>query len=202
MVVESPASDKLRNVGSKAGKQNVKLYYKKDMKAKKLIRNLLIIMILISNISCDQISKNIVRQKIEYNTQINIISKYLILTKVENTGAFLGLGESIPRPIYILLMIVLPLIVIGYALYYLMKRNNVSKLLIIGISFAVGGGLGNILDRILYGSVTDFLYFDFVLFHTGIVNIADISVTIGFFMIMIEFYINRRELISPAANNG
>jgi len=172
------------------------------MKAKKLIRNLLIIMILISNISCDQISKNIVRQKIEYNTQINIISKYLILTKVENTGAFLGLGESIPRPIYILLMIVLPLIVIGYALYYLMKRNNVSKLLIIGISFAVGGGLGNILDRILYGSVTDFLYFDFVLFHTGIVNIADISVTIGFFMIMIEFYINRRELISPAANNG
>ena len=171
------------------------------MKAKKLIRNLLIIMILISNISCDQISKNIVRQKIEYNTQINIISKYLILTKVENTGAFLGLGESIPRPIYILLMIVLPLIVIGYALYYLMKRNNVSKLLIIGISFAVGGGLGNILDRILYGSVTDFLYFDFVLFHTGIVNIADISVTIGFFMIMIEFYINRRELISPAANN-
>ena len=148
---------------------------------------------LISNISCDQISKNIVRQKIEYNTQINVIGKYLILNKVENTGAFLGLGNSIPRPIYKLLMILLPLIVMGYALYFLMKSNNVSKLLIIGISFAIGGGLGNIYDRILYGSVTDFLYFDFVLFHTGIVNMADISVTIGFFMIVYEFYINRRE---------
>ncbi len=165
------------------------------MKAKRVIRNIFIIAILISNIGCDQISKDIVRQKIEYNTQINVISKYLILTKVENTGAFLGLGKSIPRPIYILLMIVLPLLVIGYALYYLMKRNNVSKLLIFGISFAAGGGLGNICDRILYGSVTDFLYFDFVLFHTGIVNMADISVTIGFFLIMYEFYINRRKII-------
>lgn len=165
------------------------------MKTKRVLRNFLIVVILISNISCDQISKDIVRQKIEYNTQINVISKYLILTKVENTGAFLGLGKSIPRPIYILLMIVLPLIVIGYALYYLMKRNNVSKLLIIGISVAIGGGLGNIYDRILYGSVTDFLYFDFVLFHTGIVNMADISVTIGFFMIMYEFYINRSKII-------
>jgi signal peptidase II len=171
------------------------------MKAKRVIRNFTIIVILISTISCDQISKDIVRQKIEYNAQINVISKYLILTKVENTGAFLGLGKSIPRSIYMLLMIVLPLIVIGYALYYLMRRNNLSKLLIIGISFAVGGGLGNVYDRIIYGSVTDFLYFDFILFHTGVVNMADISVTIGFFMIVYELYIKRREIVGPTANN-
>ena len=167
-----------------------------DMKAKRALRNFFVIVILISNISCDQISKDIVRQNIEYNTHINVISKYLILTKVENTGAFLGLGNSIPRSIYKLLMIVLPLIVIGYAFYYLMKRNNLSKLLITGISFAIGGGFGNIYDRILYGSVTDFLYFDFVLFHTGVVNMADISVTLGFFMIIFEFYINRKEFKS------
>lgn len=166
----------------------------KQMKTKRILKNFLIILILITNISCDQISKDIVRQKIEYNTQINVISKYLILTKVENTGAFLGLGNSIPRPMYILLMIVLPLCVIGYVLYYLMKRNNVSKLLIIGLSIAIGGGLGNIFDRILFGSVTDFLYFDFVLFHTGIVNLADISVTIGFFIVLFDFYINRRKI--------
>jgi len=166
------------------------------MKAKKGLRNLFIIILLISNISCDQISKDIVRHKIEYNTQINVISKYLILTKVENTGAFLGLGNSIPRPVYKLLMILFPLIVIGYALYFLMKKNDLSLLLIIGISFAIGGGLGNIYDRILYGSVTDFLYFNFILFHTGILNIADISVTLGFFMIVYDFYINRRELKS------
>ena len=164
------------------------------MKAKIAIRNFFILFLIFSNVSCDQISKDFVRQKMEYNTHIDVIGKYLILTKVENTGAFLGLGDSIPRPIYKFFMIILPLIVIGYGLFYLMKRNNVPKLLMIGISFAIGGGLGNIYDRILFGSVTDFLYFDFVLFHTGIVNMADISVTIGFFMIVYELYINRNTL--------
>ncbi len=163
------------------------------MKEKKALRILFIILIIISNISLDQISKNIVRQKIEYNTQITVINKYLILTKVENSGAFLGLGDSIYRPIYKLLMILLPLIVLCYALYYLIKRDTLSISLIIGISFLTGGGLGNIYDRILYGSVTDFLYFDFVLFHTGIVNIADISVTIGLFLTIYGFYVNRKE---------
>lgn len=162
------------------------------MKVKRLLRNLFIMLMLTANISCDQISKNIVRQKIEDNTKINVISNYLVITKVENTGAFLGLGDTIPRPVYKLLMIILPLIVIGYAFFYLIKGNNLSIPLIIGISFIIGGGLGNIYDRIVNGSVTDFLYFDFVLFHTGIVNMADISVTIGFFMIIYELYVSKK----------
>ena len=85
---------------------------KNSMKEKKIFRNLLILIILISNISCDQISKNIVRHKIEYNEQISLISNYLIISKVENTGAFLGIGNTIPRPIYNFLMIILPFIVI------------------------------------------------------------------------------------------
>jgi signal peptidase II len=166
------------------------------MKTKRVLKNLLILLILISNISCDQISKNIVRQKIDYNTQINVINHYVILTKVENTGAFLGLGNSIHRQLYKIIMIIFPLIAIGYGLFYLIKRNNLSMLIVVGISFIISGGLGNICDRILYGSVTDFLYFDFVLFHTGIVNMADISVTIGFIMILYEYYVNHRKLTS------
>ena len=166
------------------------------MKAKKGIRILLIILIIISNVSCDQISKNIVRRKIESNTQINVLSNYVILTKVENTGAFLSLGDSIPRPLYKLFMILLPLIAIGYGFFYLIKTDTLSTAMIVGISSLIGGGLGNVIDRILYGSVTDFLYFDFVLFHTGVVNMADISVSIGFLIILYGFYVNRRELNS------
>ncbi len=169
---------------------------------KRVIRILFILGILIANISCDQISKDIVRKNIAYNTHINVISKYLILTKVENKGAFLGLGDSIPRPFYLFLMILLPLIAIGYALYYLIRKDNLSKILLIGLTIAIGGGLGNILDRIVFGSVTDFLFFDFVLFHTGIVNMADISVTTGFFLIMYELYLNQRESKSLNTENN
>lgn len=151
-------------------------------------------LVLIASIGSDQITKKIVRQKIEYREQINVVGEYLILTKVENKGAFLGMGNSIPRPIYKILMIFLPLLVIGYAIYYLIKNPNLSNLLTFGISFVIGGGLGNIYDRFLYGSVTDFLYFDFVIFHTGVVNIADIFVTAGFFMILFDNYFNRKKL--------
>ena len=164
------------------------------MKVNKVIRNLLILIILTTNVGCDQISKCIVRQKIDFNDRTSVIGNFVTITKVENTGAFLSLGDHLPRIIYKILMIILPLIVLGYALYYLLTSNNLSKLLILGICFIIGGGLGNVFDRILYGSVTDFLHFNFGLFHTGIVNMADISITIGFVILMYELYINRRIL--------
>jgi len=114
------------------------------------------------------------------------------LTKVENTGAFLSLGNKMPRIISIIVMVLLPLLVIGYALFYLFKNRDLPGLFTVGICLILGGGIGNIYDRILYGSVTDFLYFDFFIFHTGIVNVADISVTAGFFILLYELIINKR----------
>ena len=165
------------------------------MKIKNVLQKLLILVIIVSNISCDQISKSIVRQNIEYNTQINVVGNYFILTKVENTGAFLGLGNSIPRPIYKLLMIIIPLLVLGFALFYILNKNNILPSVIIAISLIIAGGIGNIYDRIIYGSVTDFIHFDFVVFKTGILNIADISVTTGFIIIMYEILIKRNKLV-------
>ena len=163
------------------------------MKAHSILRNSLILIILATNIGCDQVSKSIVRQKIDYNEKISVIKNIVTLTKVENTGAFLSLGNHLPRVTYIIFMIILPLIVIGFALFYLFKNSALSKLIIIGICLVISGGLGNIFDRIIYSSVTDFLHFDFALFQTGIVNLADISVTAGFFILIYEFVINRSE---------
>jgi signal peptidase II len=164
------------------------------MRVRKIVRNLLILILLATNVGCDQISKCIVRQTIDYDHRTSVIGSFVTITKVENTGAFLGLGDQLPRIIYKILMIILPLIGLGYALYYLLTSNNLSKLLIFGICLVIGGGLGNVYDRIIYGSVTDFLHFDFALFQTGIVNMADISITIGFFILIYEFFLNGKTL--------
>lgn len=155
----------------------------------KLYRNLWIMLIILTSIGCDQITKNIAREKIEYNQQINIISHYLILTKVENTGAFLGLGNNLPEPFNKIIMVILPLLVLGLTLFFLMKKHDLTMSFITGISLIIGGGIGNIIDRILYGSVTDFIHMDFILFRTGILNIADVSVTFGFFLLIYSIYI-------------
>lgn len=56
------------------------------MNTKKLITNISILAVLVANIGCDQISKNIVRQKVGYYENISLISDYLTLTRVENEG--------------------------------------------------------------------------------------------------------------------
>jgi len=153
-----------------------------------------ILTILSSNIGCDQISKNIVRQKIDYNEQISLLNNFLTLTKIENTGAFLSLGQSLPQPIKILLLTILPLVVLSIALFYLLTKKNLPNLTIIGICFVVGGGIGNIYDRLIYGSVTDFLHIDFVIFQTGVFNMADVSIMTGTFIVICESYFRRTNL--------
>jgi len=159
------------------------------MRTRQIIRVVVILAILISNVSCDQISKNIVRQTIEYNEQIGFVHDYLTLTKVENTGAFLSLGNELPNALRIILLIALPVLVMTYGLFFLFTKMNLSRSMLVGISFVLGGGIGNMYDRIIHGSVTDFLHIDFVIFQTGIFNMADVSIMTGMFLILIRpFY--------------
>lgn len=162
------------------------------MSKNKWLNKLWIFIIVISNISCDQISKIIVRDQVEYNADIPIVKNFITLTKVENTGAFLSLGSEMPRIFYQFIMIILPLVVIFYALLFLWKNKIDSHLLTLAIALWVGGGIGNIIDRIRFGSVTDFLHFNFGLFQTGIVNLADISITLGFFIFLFDIYVRNR----------
>jgi signal peptidase II len=160
------------------------------MKKERILRTIRILLILAAIILCDQLSKNIIRQKIEYNERISIIDDFITMTKVENTGAFLSLGNHLPKTAYIILMILAPLIVISYAFYYLLHNNNLPKTINLALCLIVGGGLGNLIDRVLYGSVTDFLHFNFVIFQTGIVNLADITLTTGFFILFIRMAVD------------
>ena len=69
----------------------------------------------------------------------------------------------------------------------------------IALSFIVGGGIGNIYDRIVYGSVTDMVFIDLQFAHTGIFNLADVSVMIGTGIILIEQFLpKKKEEIEPA----
>jgi signal peptidase II len=158
---------------------------------KRTLRTLAILIVLCCNIGCDQISKNIVRQHVALHEQISLVSNHLILTKVENTGAFLSAGESLSQPFKSLLLIALPLVVLAFGLRYLMTKN-LSWTMVLGICFGIGGGLGNIYDRIVYGSVTDFLHISFGFVRTGIFNMADVSVMIGAALILINTYSKRR----------
>jgi len=162
----------------------------KKLESGKIIKVILIVLAIVAS---DQISKYIVRQTIEYSEVIPVIKNIITLTKVENTGAFLSLGDSLSRPLFILLMVIIPLLLLFYATHLILTSKGMNIWVFTGISFIIGGGLGNIIDRIIYSSVTDFLHFNFILFQTGIVNVADMAVTAGFFIIIVGYFIEKKK---------
>ena len=156
-----------------------------------VLRYLLLITILAVNISCDRVSKTIVRNSITENEMIPVIENFVTLTNVENTGAFLSAGSNLPKTIKFILLTLLPIAALSAGLFIMFRKSDYSLAMRIGIGFLVGGGIGNIYDRLLFGSVTDFMHIDFQLFQTGIFNFADVSVMMGMIIIFTESYRKR-----------
>ncbi|WP_375578508.1 signal peptidase II [Marivirga tractuosa] len=163
------------------------------MKTKRLIKLLIGLILVISNISCDQITKNEVRKNISYNERIEVVNDNFVLTKVENTGAALGFGSEFHPTIKLFIFQLLPILVLIYLFYFLYKKEDISKLNFIAITFFIGGGIGNIIDRVLHNSVTDFMYLELGPLHTGIFNMADVSVTIAAFLFIISSVIDKEK---------
>jgi signal peptidase II len=169
----------------------------------KVFRYGLIFLLLTANISCDQISKSIVREKMFHHEEINVIYSYFKLIKVENTGAFLSLGTTIPEPFKSIILAFLPLVFLLLASIYVVTKKSLSLSRVIAISFVIGGGVGNIYDRLVLGSVTDFLHIDLGIIRTGIFNMADVSIMVGMVMLLIEsFIVQNQHVFAPTENEN
>ena len=151
-----------------------------------IIRSLIILSIIVINVGCDQVSKSIVRHNIHFKQSIRVVDSFVTLTNVENKGAFLSLGDSLGTPLRILLLLLMPIFGLGYGLLLVFRKKDIRLPMLIGICFVIGGGIGNLFDRLVHGSVTDFLHINFVIFQTGIFNMADVSIMVGLFLILIE----------------
>tara|TARA_Y100000588_G_scaffold164576_1_gene178670 strand:+ start:907 stop:1389 length:483 start_codon:yes stop_codon:yes gene_type:complete len=149
-------------------------------------RNISITIIIAVSILLDQFSKFLIRQNVDQYSEIKLIGDYFILTNVENSGAFLGMGSDFSPFVKTIFLIILPVIVLICIMIYVYRDKQIDKISLIGFCFIIGGGIANIYDRILYGSVTDFLFIDLGgIFKTGIFNIADLSVTTGMILILL-----------------
>ena len=173
------------------------------MQGKRLTKLIIGLLLIISNISCDQITKKEVRDNIESNERIQVVKDNFILTKVENTGAALSFGSDFPPIIKLFIFQIMPIVVLFYLFYFLYKREDVSKINFVAFTFFIGGGIGNIIDRILYNSVTDFMYLEVGSIHTGVFNMADVSVTIAAILLAYSSIFSKRKIpLKPVYNDN
>lgn len=122
----------------------------------------------------DQIVKIVVRSNMTIGESFPIIGDFFRFTYIENSGAAFSMFEG-----KTLILVVIPVIAMISGIVILNRirknKNKYNWIICLGISMVIGGGIGNLVDRLKYASVTD--YFD--LKNFAVFNFADIFVCIG-----------------------
>ena len=135
-------------------------------------------------ITADQISKSLIKSTMTLYDVIPVIPGYFYLTYIINEG--MAFGIDLPFGIGTLFFSGVSLIITCFLVWILWCERKNNLLMRISLALILGGAIGNLIDRILFGEVVDF--FDFMIgdFHWYIFNIADSAVTVG--IILMLFY--------------
>jgi signal peptidase II len=146
------------------------------------------------NYFMDRITKIIAVKYLNKHNPIVLLNNIIVLILAENTGAFLSLGKDWNIYIKYFVLVIIPIIICVCGLFYLMIKETKNYRIII-ISCIIGGGIGNLVDRLLNGfKVIDFMNFGIGNIRTGILNVADLSVTFGAILLIIYETIKNKQL--------
>ena len=155
-------------------KENVGLSLEKHTEASRVIKAFVIFFALIALVLiADQLTKEMARQSLALTGHLEVfIPGILNLIYVENTGAAFGILEG-ARWYFVIMAAVVTMASVLYLAFD--KFSNFVE--VFALSLIVSGAIGNVIDRIFHGYVTDFFSFAFINFP--VFNVADIAITIG-----------------------
>jgi signal peptidase II len=146
---------------------------------------IMVLGIFLVNYFLDRITKIIAVNYLKGKESINVFFDFFILKYAENIGAFLSLGTKWNIYVKYFVLLIVPIIICIIGLIYLMVKETKKYRIIIG-SCIIGGGIGNLVDRLFNNfTVIDFMNFGIGNIRTGILNVADLSVTFGVIIFII-----------------
>jgi signal peptidase II len=130
-------------------------------------------------LSVDQWTKYVVQQKLPLYLRVEVIHGFFNLTHVRNTGGAFGIFGGERGGLGSLLFVVVSLIAIGILLFLFIKMKEEKEMTSFSFPLILAGAIGNLIDRLRYGEVIDFLDFHLFSYHWPAFNIADSAITVG-----------------------
>ena len=127
----------------------------------------------------DQGTKFIVDRTIPLHHSIPVIENLFNLTHIRNTGAAFGILAGRRGWVRSSFLLFFSLLAMGFIIVLLRRLPKRENTLTIALSFILGGAIGNLIDRLLYGEVIDFLDFYWSRYHWPAFNAADSFITVG-----------------------
>ncbi len=149
------------------------------------------IAVVVLNYGLDRLTKLLAIEFLKGRPLVSFFGDLVVLVYAENTEAFLSMGSVWSPFLKYLLFLVIPGILCLYGLFWcFLKARDLPRLVL--VSIIIGGGSGNLVDRIANDfRVVDFLNFGIGRLRTGVLNVADLSVTFGTLLLILAEY--RRE---------
>jgi signal peptidase II len=136
-----------------------------------------ILFIVLSVIALDRITKFLIIGYLPLFDSIEIFS-FLHIVNIRNTGAAFGMFKSLGSSFFIGISVIAIIFILN-----LLIRNIYDRF---GLSLILGGAIGNLIDRILYGKVVDFIDFSIGAYHWPSFNVADSALTVGIILILLK----------------
>lgn len=129
----------------------------------------------------DRVTKNFFLSFLSLHESLPVIRNVLHMTLVHNTGIAFGLFKD--QGVVFIIVPIIALILLVYNVYYYKRfEDQISEMYIIGFSLILGGAIGNLIDRVVYGYVIDFI--DLQIWP--VFNLADSAITVGAVIIAIK----------------
>lgn len=150
-----------------------------------LVRLALVGLLLLVCVGCDQAAKAFAKQALASSPPVSFLQGVVQFQYAENSGAFLSLGAGLPARTRFLWGVVFIGLTQVALLAFLFRATSLPLPQKIGLSLFLGGGLGNLIDRIANdGQVIDFVSLGVGSLRTGIFNVADVAITAGLLMVL------------------
>lgn len=145
----------------------------------------------------DQVSKAIVRRTLPLHESVSVIPGVMDFTHIRNTGAAFGFLNGVDFPFKtIVIAIVATAALIGVALYAAGLAHH-QTLARIGLALIIGGAAGNLIDRVIAGSVVDFVDVYWHSYHFWAFNVADSAISIGVAIMILDMIGVNKHASSP-----
>jgi signal peptidase II len=169
-------------------------------------RNILFAIAAVLSIGFDQWTKVLAREHLKPllrlrppHDSMNVVSGCFKLHYSENTGVAFGIGQDLPGGKYLLTLIALfALLIVGY---YLVKSGPRQTRLHLALGLVGGGAVGNLIDRIAFGRVTDFIVWYVGTHEWPAFNIADAALVVGVALMALDMILDRRKPATDEATS-
>ena len=138
-----------------------------------------LLLVALAALVLDQWSKWLIELHLPHLTSVAVVPGLLNFTHVRNTGVAFGLFAANGGAVHSLLLSLVGAGALVVVLVYFWRTPTRDRMLLLALALVLGGAIGNLMDRIAGGAVTDFIDFYVGTYHWHTFNVADSAITIG-----------------------